>query len=137
MPDPTPSEKPRRAIPALRTLRCLRRGPDPPNTAIVTEQILLSTSDALVRILTLAPEEDGQWHRHSEIDDCVVCLRGAIRLESSDPDESIVLQPGEQARVDVGRRHRVSNPSSQTSSYVLVQGPGRYDFLTDQSLPQP
>ncbi len=39
------------------------------------------------------------------------------------------LAPGESCLVPKGRVHRALNPAPGTSRFVLVQGPGEYDFV--------
>ncbi len=57
---------------------CYRKMPYPSATN-VADQILLQTPDAWVRIMTLDADENGQWHRHSEVAEHVVCLSGGAR----------------------------------------------------------
>jgi quercetin dioxygenase-like cupin family protein len=100
-------------------------------TPTMTEQVLIKTQDALVRVLELAAAEDGAWHHHSEIEEHLVCLTGALAVELSGPSQVVTLQPTERMHIAVARRHRVKNVAEGCSSFVLVQGPGKYDFLVD------
>jgi mannose-6-phosphate isomerase-like protein (cupin superfamily) len=97
----------------------------------MADQVLLQTPDAWVRIMTLDADENGQWHRHTEVAEHVVCLSGGLDLECSEPNEITPLRPGDLGRVAVGRRHRVVNSSATAARYLLVQGPGSYDFVVD------
>ncbi len=94
----------------------------------MTDMVLLKTSDALVRILRLDQGEATAWHWHSEVDDQMVCLEGLVRVEMSDPDEAVELRVGQMERVQHGRRHRVVSRGAKSSGYLLIQGPGKYDF---------
>jgi hypothetical protein len=60
----------------------------------MTDEVLLKTADALVRILRLDPGEATPWHWHTEADDQMVCLEGHVSLEMSDPDEAAELLCG-------------------------------------------
>jgi len=92
------------------------------------DEVLLKTSDALVRILRLDPWGATPWHWHTEVDDQMVCLEGRVSLEMSDPDEAVELHVGQLAKVGHRRRHRVTNGGATVSRYLLIQGPGEYDF---------
>ena len=95
------------------------------------EAVLLKTDDSLVRILTLTAGESGDWHHHSTAPEHIVCLSGQIEVQLTGPEETSVLQPTERAMIPPERRHRVLNPLDERSSFVLVQGPGGYDFIVD------
>ena len=72
------------------------------------DEVLLKTSDALVRILRLDPGGATPWHWHTEVDDQMVCLEGHVSLEMSDPDEAVELHAGQLVKVGHRRRHRVT-----------------------------
>ena len=91
---------------------------------------IIRTDNALVRIMELASNEANAWHHHSEIADFFVCLSGRVQLDTRNPEETILLLPGETAQVNPPQVHRVSNPGSEAVRYLLVQGVGRYDFIT-------
>lgn len=97
----------------------------------MTDEVLLETADALVRILRLDPGEATPWHWHTEVDDQMVCLEGRVSLQMSDPNEDIELHVGQLVKVGHRRRHRVMNRGATVSRYVLIQGPGKYDFNED------
>jgi mannose-6-phosphate isomerase-like protein (cupin superfamily) len=97
----------------------------------MTDQVLLKASDALVRILWLDRGEATAWHWHTEVDDQMVCLEGLVRVETSDPDEAVELGVGQMVKVRHGRRHRVVSRGATSSRYLLIQGPGKYDFNED------
>ena len=58
----------------------------------------------------------------------MVCLEGQGSLEMSDPDEAVELHLGQFAKVGHRRRHHVMNGGATVSRYLLIQGPGKYDF---------
>ena len=97
----------------------------------MTDEVLLRTADALVRILRFDPGEATPWHWHTEVDDQMVFLEGHVSLEMSDPDEAVELDVGHSVMVGRRRRHRVMNGGPTVSRYLLIQGPGRYDFNED------
>jgi quercetin dioxygenase-like cupin family protein len=91
--------------------------------------IVLQTADVRVVEYVLAPGARLGWHRHSEITDRFYCLSGTVRVDMRDPPETRVLAPGESCLVPVGRVHAAVNADGGVSSYLLVQGVGRYDFI--------
>ncbi len=101
----------------------------------MNEQVLLQTHDALVRVLSLDAGEFGQWHHHSVAAEHIVCLSGELHLLMQGTAPARVLQATEQARIAPGLIHCVGNGLSTPCSFVLVQGPGQYDFILD-SVPQ-
>jgi mannose-6-phosphate isomerase-like protein (cupin superfamily) len=95
------------------------------------DEILLETTDALVRILRLDPGQATPWHWHTEVDDQMVSLEGVISVEMRDPEEAVELPVGKSTRVARWRRHRVVNRGATLGRYLLIQGPGEYDFNED------
>ena len=92
---------------------------------------ILQTQDVRVTEFMLQPGERLGWHHHSEITDRFYCLQGIISVELREPAETNVLRPGESCAVPPGRAHCPVNPADQISSYLLIQGVGRYDFIDD------
>ena len=97
----------------------------------MTDKVLLKTTDALVRILKLDPGQATPWHWHTEVDDQMVCLEGVVSVQMSDPDEAVEVHAGQLVKVDQRHRHRVVNGGATVSRYLLIQGPGKYDFNED------
>lgn len=89
---------------------------------------ILETQEVRVREMILDPENEVPWHTHGEIDDTMYCLEGAVRIELRNPEERILLLPGERCQVTVGRPHRVVAAGDRAARYLLVQGVGCYDF---------
>ncbi len=81
--------------------------------------------------MALTPVEETAWHHHSEVTDNIFGLTGAITIHLKRPEETIDIQPGSRCEILPGRQHKVCNTSlDQGASYLLIQGVGRYDFLT-------
>ncbi|MBW2503723.1 MAG: hypothetical protein JRE16_04035, partial [Deltaproteobacteria bacterium] len=56
-----------------------------------------------------------------------------ISVHRLDPEALIHLLPGELCSIEVGCVHEVINQSDkQPARYLLIQGVGRYDFITDE-----
>lgn len=97
------------------------------------DETILETADVRVRILTLEVGRETPWHSHTAVTDHMLCLAGAIAVECRAPDERLLLEPGGRCEVAVGRVHRVVNRSPVEAKYLLVQGVGRYDFVTAEN----
>jgi quercetin dioxygenase-like cupin family protein len=93
-------------------------------------KVVVQTAD--VRVVEYAPEpgERHPWHYHSQVLDRFYCLEGLIGVELRSPAQEVLLHPGETCVVPSGIVHRVGNAASGVSRYLLVQGIGRYDFVT-------
>jgi quercetin dioxygenase-like cupin family protein len=89
---------------------------------------IIKTENVLVRIMELEKDASAKWHFHSEVTDFFVCLKGAIQVQTKNPDESTSLQPGQQAQVAPRKVHRVVNIYADKTEYLLIQGVGSYDF---------
>jgi quercetin dioxygenase-like cupin family protein len=90
---------------------------------------VLRTDNVLVRVMSLEQDTSTEWHHHTEVTDYFVCLSGVIKVETRDPDEHVVLLPGQRTEAKPLQVHRVSNLYQDTSEYLLLQGVGRYDFI--------
>lgn len=94
------------------------------------DETILETADVRVRILTLDVGKETPWHSHTAVTDHMLCLTGKIAIECRAPEEVVALESGGRCEVVVGRVHRVVNQSEIEAQYLLVQGVGRYDFVT-------
>ena len=102
-----------------------------PDYPIEKREVVARAEGLLVRIYTLARGQEVPWHHHSAITDTFVCLEGALRVQTRDPDELHLLQPGQTVAVPPGRPHVVSGPDHAPVRFLLVQGVGDYDFVPD------
>jgi len=97
-----------------------------------SEEVLVMTQEARVRIMSLAPAAGTGFHHHSRVTDHIVCLSGRIRVRFPPPEASVELAPGELCRIESPRSHSVENVLlSAPSRYLLVQGGGAYDFIRE------
>jgi quercetin dioxygenase-like cupin family protein len=79
----------------------------------------------------LQPGDMLAWHHHSEVTDRFYCLDGLVGIELRTPPQQTLLHPGETYSVTPGVTHRTGNAGAGTSRYLLIQGGGQYDFITD------
>jgi mannose-6-phosphate isomerase-like protein (cupin superfamily) len=89
---------------------------------------IAKTDDVGVRVNTLGPGQATPWHFHSEVTDYVFGLDEGLAVALRDPDDRVVLRPGERTDIPPRRVHRVVNESQRPMRYLLVQATGRYDF---------
>jgi len=93
------------------------------------KEIILKTETVRVRIMSLDLHETAAWHFHSEVTDDIFCLTGEILIRMKDPIEEINLSPGARYQIQNGRLHQLENMTEAESTYLLVQGVGKYDFI--------
>ena len=100
-----------------------------PHYTIADRQSIIETPEARVTLMTLGPNETTPWHKHSKVTDTAFRLDGEVEVQAQDPDEIILLLPGEPCRMEPGRVHRVVNVDETPCRFLLVQGVGPYDFV--------
>ena len=91
---------------------------------------LIRNNDCRVASILLAPGECSRWHQHSRLTENIFCLIGLIDVETD--SDTHRLHPGERCQLKPLQRHRLVNPGTRASRYLLVQS-GSYDFITDAS----
>ena len=91
-------------------------------------EVLIKTDTVRVRIMSLAPREIADWHYHTEVTDEIFCLTGQIIVRLKEPDEENELHPGGRCQIKTGRIHQLENMANEETTYLLIQGVGKYDF---------
>jgi len=69
------------------------------------------------------------WHYHNNVQDTFYVLRGSVRLFLRDPKEEVRLGPGDTYSVKARRPHLVVNGGESSSTFLVLQGIGEYDFV--------
>lgn len=59
------------------------------------EEVVIKADNVNVRILELSEGEEAPWHYHTEIIDNMFCLEGRIRISLKEPEETVILLPGQ------------------------------------------
>jgi len=90
----------------------------------------IQTGSTRVASIQLGDNESSPWHRHTEVLERIVCLSGVIEVQCQNPVGCKVLDPGDMAEIAPQRPHRLVNPRSLASAYLLIQS-GNYDFVID------
>ncbi|MDH3392088.1 MAG: cupin domain-containing protein [Desulfobulbaceae bacterium] len=95
------------------------------------QEIILQTEDVNVRVIELRSGEICPLHHHTEVTDDLFGVSGEIIVIAKNPDEKTVLTPGVHCKIAPGRVHQViNNLKNEESKYLLIQGIGKYDFIT-------
>ena len=82
-----------------------------------------------VRLLALANGQCVPWHYHNHITDTFFCMEGPMRVETRDPAEVHVLEPGGTFAVGPATPHFVTGVDDGPCRFMIVQGVGTYDYV--------
>ncbi len=74
------------------------------------------------------PYECVPWHTHDNVADTFLAMDGYVQLAVKDPDEIIILAPGEIYSVVAKRPHFVSSVGSAECTVMVLQGVGFYNY---------
>ncbi|MGH7120144.1 MAG: cupin domain-containing protein [Acetobacteraceae bacterium] len=91
--------------------------------------VVVETADIRIVEHTFEPGDTNPWHYHSEVSDRFYCLAGLIGVETRQPAERRVLQPGESCEIPARAVHHAYNAGIGTSRYLLIQALGKFDFV--------
>jgi quercetin dioxygenase-like cupin family protein len=97
--------------------------------AIKQTLVLAETPELRIIDLTLAPGECVPWHLHPDNDDLFIALRGTFEIREVKPDRVTVMRPLERHNVVKRTPHTAVNVSQEDCQFLIVQGPGKYDFI--------
>jgi quercetin dioxygenase-like cupin family protein len=100
---------------------------------IAGREVVAEGADMRVSILTLAAGECVPWHSHSEMTDSFFCMEGPMVVEARAPDAAFVLKPGERCTIAAKRPHYVHGQNDGPCKFMIVQGVGVYDWVTEAS----
>jgi quercetin dioxygenase-like cupin family protein len=104
--------------------------PRRPNYRVKSIEPVVAGRDVQARIFTLAPGEVIPAHSHSEITDHYFVLSGTLTIATRAPDIRRNLELGERHQISPGTIHTISNHGTSDCRFLLLQGPGRYDWVT-------
>jgi len=93
--------------------------------------VIAETPELRIIDLTLAPGECVPWHLHPDNDDLFICLRGTFEIREilgGDADRRTVMRALDRHNVEKRVPHTAVNVSYDGCQFLIVQGPGRYDF---------
>ena len=79
--------------------------------------------------LQISPTQKVPWHSHTHVQDTFYVIQGRLRLFLRDPKEEVHLGPGETYSVRPGRPHLVTNAADTSTTFLVLQGVGDYDYV--------
>jgi quercetin dioxygenase-like cupin family protein len=79
--------------------------------------------------LQISPTQKVPWHFHNNVQDTFYVIEGHIRVFLRTPDADIRLAPGDVYRVPPRRPHLVRNDGQTSATFLVLQGPGEYDYV--------
>jgi quercetin dioxygenase-like cupin family protein len=79
--------------------------------------------------IQISPTQKVPWHYHTNVQDTFYVIEGRLRLFLRDPKEEIRLGPGETYAVAPRRPHLVTNGADASTTFLVLQGIGAYDFI--------
>jgi quercetin dioxygenase-like cupin family protein len=85
--------------------------PRKPSYSVKKVEAVAVGTDVQVRMFTLAPADVIPWHQHSECIDHYFVLRGALTIETRNPDGHRVLEIGDRHQIRPGTTHLIQLPN--------------------------
>jgi quercetin dioxygenase-like cupin family protein len=79
--------------------------------------------------LQLSPTQKVPWHYHTSVQDTFYVLEGQISISLREPEEAITLRPCDVFSVPAGRPHLVTNAGDTSTTFLVLQGIGEYDYV--------
>ena len=98
---------------------------------IEAREVVAKVKELRASILTVGPGQCVPWHHHSEVTDTVFCIEGRMQVETRAPDEARILAPGDMTAIAPGQPHRVSGVDGGRCKFLIIQGVGNYDFISE------
>ncbi|QDV49870.1 cupin domain-containing protein [Gimesia fumaroli] len=79
--------------------------------------------------LQISPTQSVPWHYHNNIQDTFYVIEGILKIYLQNPKEEITLTPGDTYSVRPRRPHLVTNTATSSTTFLVLQGIGEYDFV--------
>jgi mannose-6-phosphate isomerase-like protein (cupin superfamily) len=79
--------------------------------------------------LRISPTQKVPWHFHTHVQDTFYVIEGSLRLFLREPKEEVRLGPGQSHAVAAKRPHLVANGGQSSTTFLVLQGIGEYDFV--------
>jgi len=64
------------------------------------EEIIIETECSKVRVIEIQKNTTSTWHYHTELTDNCFCLIGQIKVHTKNPDQTVILNPGERHTIN-------------------------------------
>lgn len=105
------------------------RAPGKPSYNVKKVEAIVVGTDVRARMFTLAPAQVIPWHHHSVSTDHYFVMRGALTIETRNPEDRRVLEIGERHLLGPGTDHLISNRGTEDCEFLLIQGVGKFDWI--------
>ena len=79
--------------------------------------------------MQISPTQSVPWHYHNKVQDTFYVVAGTIRVCTREPEDEVVLSPGETYSVPPRRPHLVTDASNTSATFLVLQGKGEYHFV--------
>jgi mannose-6-phosphate isomerase-like protein (cupin superfamily) len=79
--------------------------------------------------LQISPTQQVPWHCHSSVQDTFYVIEGHVSIFLREPKEEVRLGPGDTYSVRPRRPHLVTNGGDCSTTFLVLQGMGEYDFV--------
>ena len=79
--------------------------------------------------LQISEKQKVPWHYHTRVRDTFYVLEGRLRIFLQDPKQEVQLGVGETFTAAAGRPHLVTNAHKASTTFLVLQGMGEYDFV--------
>lgn len=79
--------------------------------------------------LKISPTQKVPWHFHTNVQDTFYVIEGSLRLFLREPKQEVRLGPAESYAVAAKRPHLVTNGGPTSTTFLVLQGIGEYDFV--------
>lgn len=79
--------------------------------------------------MQISPTQTVPWHYHNEVQDTFYVVSGSIRIFTREPEEEMLLKPGQTYAVPAGRPHLVTNAGDTSAVFLVLQGVGTFDYV--------
>ncbi|MDH3594531.1 MAG: cupin domain-containing protein [Rhodospirillales bacterium] len=100
-----------------------------PHYEVERRAIHLERPGFRINELRISPSQSVPWHYHSNIRDTFYVLEGRLRIFLRQPEEEVCLDPGDAYSVAPRRPHHVTNGGGGSTTFLVLQGVGEYDFV--------
>ncbi len=79
--------------------------------------------------IQISPHQKVPWHTHSNITDTFYVIDGRLKIYLQEPVEEVLLEPGWTYAVPPLRPHLVTSGGSSSTTFLVLQGLGKYDYI--------
>ncbi len=97
--------------------------------AVEREEIHARRPGFHITEIQISPHQKVPWHIHSQITDTFYVIEGRLKIYLREPEEEVLLEAGRTYAVTPRRPHLVTNAGSGSTTFLVLQGLGEYDYV--------